>query len=225
MNPMSKHNFEFSRLPSIFATMKNFSTILLRKALHIQAGLFLIAVIVFQCKQNPGEASKTASVAPIDSSFMYTTPLSEETKAALAKLEDSTRISGDLGDQIISFIRNGVYDFGEQFKFISLKWEGRNANVVSSRRMEIDDLGKIMMLFPNMTIKIESYLNDSGDPKKDEAITQARVDFIKKELESFGVSGSRVDARGMGQSIPVADNKTEIGQMLNDRIELYITRL
>jgi len=225
MDSMPKHNFEMNRLPSIFEVMNKISATLLRKALHIQVALFLVAVIVFQCKQNPAGEKNTTNVAPIDSSFMYTTPLSEETKAALAKLEDSTRISGDLGDQIITFIRNGVYDFGEQFKFISLKWEGRNAKVVPTRRMEIDDLGKIMMLFPNMTIRIESYLNDSGDPKKDEAITQARVDFIKKELESFGVSGSRIDARGMGQKYPVADNKTDIGQMLNERIEISITRL
>lgn len=51
------------------------------------------------------------------------------------------------------------------------------------------------------------------------------MDFIKSELTAAGVQASRIETKGFGQKYPVGDNKTELGRMINNRVELYITRL
>ncbi|MBK9271265.1 MAG: OmpA family protein [Saprospiraceae bacterium] len=223
----SKLYLVVTRSNFIFAPMKKWSLILLQQAIYIQVVLFLLAVGVFQCAQNTKDKSSVNIVSDsiqVNDGSIVSVPLSEETKSKLAQLQDSTRISGDLGDQLIGFISTNVMDFSDQFKFIGLKWDGRTDKVVQNRRSEIDDLAKIMLLFPKMNVRIESYVDNDGNPKKDEELTLARVNFIKNELVTAGVDPSRIEVKGFGQKYPVGDNKTELGRMINNRVELYITR-
>lgn len=223
----SKQNLVIARLTLIFAAMEKMTSILLKQAVYIQIAVVLLAIGIFQCAQNkeksPAALETSASQQPIEPN--YEANLTEETKRALAQLADSNRIEGDLGEQLIRFISANVMDFGDQFKFIGLRWDGRTAKVVETRRSEIDDLTKIMLLFPKMKIRLESYVDSEGNPKKDEELTQARVDFIKNELTAAGIEASRIEAKGFGQKYPVGDNKTELGRMINNRVELYLTKL
>jgi outer membrane protein OmpA-like peptidoglycan-associated protein len=207
--------------------MEKMTSILLKQAIYIQIAVVLLAIGIFQCAQNkdksPVSSEKSANQVAVEGN--YGAPLTEETKRALAQLTDTNRIVGDLGEQLISFISANVMDFSDQFKFIGIRWDGRTAKVVETRRSEIDDLIKIMLLFPKMHIRLESYVDSEGNPKKDEELTKARVDFIKNELTAAGVEASRIEAKGFGQKYPVGDNKTELGRMINNRIELYLTKL
>lgn len=221
----TEQNFDNTGLLYNFASMKRIFHLLIKKAVFIQLMIVAMGIFIFRCVQDNGKKSSAAQVpVVIDSSFMYKTPLTEKTKEALKTLEDSSRIKGDLGDQLITFIQNGIVDLSEQFKFISLKWNGRTSKVIESRRAEIDDLAKIMVLFPKISIRIDAYVDNDGNPNKDEEITQARADYIKKELMAAGVEESRILAKGFGQKYPVGNNKDEFGRMINNRIEVYLTK-
>ncbi|HQX42929.1 MAG: OmpA family protein [Saprospiraceae bacterium] len=217
-----------NRLSIIFKTMNKLTTLIITRAGAIQVILAFALMVIFQCRQNDGASKSAGKTIPsnlADSSFMYTTPLSEETKSALQKLAEPTMVEGNIGEQMTTFIKNGIYDYGEQFKFIDLRWEGRSAKLKEKSRLEIDDLGRIMLLFPKLRIKMESYLDNNGNQKQDEKITQARVEYIKSQLVSVGVQPERIEVRGFGSKYPVGDNKTYEGRQINDRIEVTILQL
>jgi len=41
-------------------------------------------------------------------------------------------------------------------------------------------------------------------------------------LIDYGIDGSRIEAIGMGESLPVADNNTEAGKAKNRRVDIII---
>ncbi|MBK8402595.1 MAG: OmpA family protein [Saprospiraceae bacterium] len=68
-------------------------------------------------------------------------------------------------------------------------------------------------------------MDNNGNQKQDEKITQARVEYIKSQLVSVGVQPERIEVRGFGSKYPVGDNKTYEGRQINDRIEVTILQL
>ncbi len=191
----------------------------------------IIGIFLFDsCKkkeqdQTAGIQKISSSVIEQDSSILYTHSLSSETKQALDQLAQMTMIEGNLGNQLITFIKDGIYDYGEIFKFIDLRWKDNSAELIQKSRAEIDELAKVMILFPNMRIKMECYTDNQGDPKKLEKISQDRLEYIKKEVVAAGVNPDRIQIKGFGSKYPVADNKSMEGRLINNRIEITILKL
>lgn len=188
-----------------------------------------VLFILFSCKEKvtDGNAPRKFSATEIekDSTYLFKHQLSDQTRQALDQLNQMKMTEGNLGSQLSGFIRDGVYDYGEVFKFIELRWKGLTAELDAKSRAEIDELAKVMILFPNMRIKMECYTDNNGNPDKLLKVSQERVDYIKKEVVAAGVSPDRIDAKGIGSKYPVADNKTLEGQLINNRIEITILKL
>ncbi len=194
------------------------------------SGILFLSLLLVQCKSDtpktsPDSQKISSTEIEKDSSYLYKHKLSEETQKALGQLSQMPMTQGNLGSQMVEFIRDGIYDYGEQFKFIELRWKNNTAEIIPKFRAEIDELAKIMVLFPNMRIKMECYTDNHGDVKKLEKLSQERVDYIKKEVVSVGVNPERIEAKGFGSKYPVADNKTMEGQLINNRIEITILKL
>jgi len=190
--------------------------------------LAVIGCMTFmQCKKTEPKPIKDIGKAlnANDSIYLQKTALTPETKAALDLLAKQPMAEGSLGEQLVTFIGAGIYDFGEMFKFMVLKFHERDAVVIEKTRHEIDDLGRIMLAFPQMKIRLEAYTDNTGSAKKNEQVTIDRVNYIKSQLMSFGVTEDRVEAKGFGPKYPVGDNKTPVGQMINNRIELVLVKL
>lgn len=187
------------------------------------------ALFMGSCNQNKKEDAKVNlpidPVTGVDNPSLYTHKLSDETVKAIAQLEQDSMIEGNLGNQFVRFIKEGVYDYGQVFKFIDLKWNGNTAEPNPKFRAEIDELAKVMILFPALRIKMECYTDNNGKPEVLEKLSQARVDYIKKEIVNTGVNPERINVKGFGSKYPVADNKTMEGQLINNRIEITILKL
>jgi outer membrane protein OmpA-like peptidoglycan-associated protein len=85
---------------------------------------------------------------------------------------------------------------------------------------EIGNLAEMMKKHPEFKIQIEGHTDSVGDAKYNEKLSQRRADAIRKYLvEKFGIDGSRLTAKGYGESRPVASNATEDGREKNRRVE------
>ncbi|NOT37099.1 MAG: OmpA family protein [Saprospiraceae bacterium] len=191
-------------------------------------GILLGGISFNACKKKSAESTAKLPIDPVtgvDDASLYTHKLSDETQKAILQLEADSMIVGNLGEQLKNFIKDGVYDYGQIFKFVEVRWKDNSAELLPNSRKEIDELAKVMILFPAMRIKMESYTDNQGNLAQLEKISQKRVDLIKKEIVSAGVEEERISVKGFGSKYPVGDNKIMEGRLINNRIEITILKL
>jgi hypothetical protein len=82
----------------------------------------------------------------------------------------------------------------------------------------------LSLLNPKMYVEIRGHTDDIGSEKDNLALSMDRAFEVKGHLESKGVPGNRVTAKGYGESDPVADNGTETGRAQNRRTEFVIKK-
>ena len=73
---------------------------------------------------------------------------------------------------------------------------------------------------PQIRVRVRAYTDNVGSARYNQGLSEQRADAIRAMLEAQGVAASRIDAAGMGENEPIADNDTEAGRARNRRVEL-----
>lgn len=84
----------------------------------------------------------------------------------------------------------------------------------------LDEVVSIIGEYSDLNISIEGHTDDRGDADKNQELSSKRSIAVMNYLMEKGVSGSRMSARGFGESSPKADNSTAAGRKMNRRVEL-----
>jgi outer membrane protein OmpA-like peptidoglycan-associated protein len=69
---------------------------------------------------------------------------------------------------------------------------------------------------------IEGYTDSRGSDAKNQVLSLARAQAVRSYLITHGVADDKVAAVGMGESNPIADNKSTEGRANNRRVEIVI---
>lgn len=81
---------------------------------------------------------------------------------------------------------------------------------------EIAKLGQVEL---NSVIAI-GHTDSIGSDAYNQKLSERRAQAVKDYMVSKGVSADRIQIKGMGESQPVADNKTKEGRAKNRRVEI-----
>jgi len=76
----------------------------------------------------------------------------------------------------------------------------------------------------NTKLIIYGHSDSIGSAKYNKKLSLERAENVKKELIILGISADRIEAIGIGESQPIADNSTVAGREKNRRIEFEIVR-
>ena len=87
---------------------------------------------------------------------------------------------------------------------------------------DVEALLVIMRDFPNLKIVVEGHTDNAGDPAKNQKLSLWRASWVKQFLLERGISAERVEAEGVGDADPIADNNTEMGRAQNRRLVVRI---
>ncbi|MEK6607622.1 MAG: OmpA family protein [Myxococcota bacterium] len=87
----------------------------------------------------------------------------------------------------------------------------------------LDEVALVLQNNPTMQVRVEGHTDSRGNDRANEKLSQKRADSVKTYLGKKGVDGSRLEARGFGESQPIADNRSKIGREQNRRVEFMIT--
>jgi intracellular multiplication protein IcmN len=86
-------------------------------------------------------------------------------------------------------------------------------------------IAKYLNNFEKIDINVDAYTGDRGSNRRNLALSQHRADAIVDSLLRSGVDARLIFAKGYGEAYPLTTNKTEFGQLSNERIEISIRML
>jgi outer membrane protein OmpA-like peptidoglycan-associated protein len=73
-----------------------------------------------------------------------------------------------------------------------------------------------------LTVRVEGHTDALGSDAYNQSLSQRRAESVKKYLVDKGISSSRIEAKGLGESMPVASNDTAEGREQNRRVEIKV---
>jgi outer membrane protein OmpA-like peptidoglycan-associated protein/tetratricopeptide (TPR) repeat protein len=87
---------------------------------------------------------------------------------------------------------------------------------------ELDNVVRLMNENPKIKILISGFTDNIGKPADNLTLSKGRAVAVVNYLLNKGIKNERLSFKGMGETNPVADNKSEEGRALNRRTELSI---
>ena len=110
------------------------------------------------------------------------------------------------------------------FDFDRLQFETGKTKPQAASREQLQNIAHILAAYPNVKTTIGGYTDSVGARSANKRLSKARADSARRELTTMGVDASRLNAKGYGESHPVATNDTEEGRTKNRQISLGVTR-
>ncbi|MFW5870214.1 MAG: OmpA family protein [Candidatus Sumerlaeota bacterium] len=99
----------------------------------------------------------------------------------------------------------------------------QNSSALSKTGSEkLGDVADVLSDYPDNRVVVIGYTSNEGSDAYNMDLSQRRAQVVRNELVRRGVSSSRIEAVGMGESNPVAENDTEWGRRQNRRVEIEI---
>ena len=86
----------------------------------------------------------------------------------------------------------------------------------------LKDLAACLNANSAIRIRINGHTDSKGSSKSNLSLSERRAKFIAQNIIQNGISKDRIEWKGFGEEIPIADNKTEIGRSKNRRVEFEI---
>jgi outer membrane protein OmpA-like peptidoglycan-associated protein len=82
---------------------------------------------------------------------------------------------------------------------------------------------KVLAEWPRITLEIGGHTDSQGDDDRNLQLSQQQAEAVRHYLVEHGVDGSRLTARGYGETRPIESNSTSQGRAINRRIEFVRT--
>lgn len=94
------------------------------------------------------------------------------------------------------------------------------ADILPASQPQIDQVLALLREDPSLRLSIDGHTDDTGDATRNQRLSEARAQAVVAVLVAQGIEGARLEAKGYGQSRPVADNTSDEGRARNRRVEL-----
>ena len=113
----------------------------------------------------------------------------------------------DVGKSIV--LRNIFFDFDK-------------ATIRSESANELDRLIKLLTDNPTLRIELGSHTDSKGSDDYNMKLSQQRSQSVVNYLIGKGIATARLEAKGYGETVPIASNDTDDGRQQNRRTEFKI---
>jgi outer membrane protein OmpA-like peptidoglycan-associated protein len=103
-------------------------------------------------------------------------------------------------------------------------WAGpRSSGFAPNADAKMTSLADVLVNNPDYSIVIESHTDNNGTPDDLLSLTQERAKAIAERETSLGVPSARMQATGMGATLPVAPNTTAANRAKNRRVQIILS--
>jgi len=112
-------------------------------------------------------------------------------------------------------------------KVISLngvQFETNSAALTSASLPILDHAVTTLKDNSGIRVKVAAYTDSRGRDAYNLKLSEKRANSVMQYLTEHGIDASRMQAKGYGEAMPVADNNTEEGRAMNRRVELNVLK-
>ncbi len=96
------------------------------------------------------------------------------------------------------------------------------ATLSPQSRVELEKAIDLLKVNPTMKIEVGGHTDNVGDDAFNMKLSHDRAKSVREYLVSAGIAGDRIQAKGYGESNPIATNETDDGRKSNRRTEFII---
>ncbi len=105
-----------------------------------------------------------------------------------------------------------------------ISFEPGSSTIDENGAVVMDDIAEILQKCGEIRMEIGGHTDSQGREVMNEQLSQARARAVLDELRARRVLTASINAKGYGESQPIADNDTEAGREANRRIEFKLIR-
>ena len=109
------------------------------------------------------------------------------------------------------------------FVLEGVNFESGKSTITQDSYVSLMKVVDIMETFPESTFDIVGHTDNIGSKDKNMTLSADRANAVKNFLVEKGIAESRITTQGLGDTKPVASNKTPEGRAQNRRIEFIRT--
>lgn len=102
-------------------------------------------------------------------------------------------------------------------------FEFNKATIKSVSFSLLDEVAQALSDNPTIKVEIQGHTDSVGNDKFNLKLSQKRAESVKAYLVKRGIDAGRMDPKGYGENVPIADNRTADGRSQNRRVEFVIT--
>ncbi|MGR5527768.1 OmpA family protein [Vibrio maritimus] len=137
-------------------------------------------------------------------------------------MDSASKISAQRPNTIISNSKSNVVD--QRMKPITkIQYFSFNSIVLNSNaKSDLKSVADVLLSMPTTSATIVGYTDSVGSYKVNKRISELRANAVASYLRSLGVSPSKMNVFGYGESDPTGDNTTIEGRKKNRRVTVTI---
>lgn len=99
-----------------------------------------------------------------------------------------------------------------------------DSTLLTLAQVKLDQVAKALLAVSDRNILVEGHTDSQGSITYNQNLSQRRADTVRDYLIMRGYPADRIQALGMGEGSPVANNASPEGRANNRRVEIIIER-
>lgn len=127
--------------------------------------------------------------------------------------------------KILQELNKNLVSEGQTIEIKNLLFKADSATIDRTSYEVLDDIYGFLMSSDKIVIEIGGHTNNVPTDDYCDRLSTARAKAVAEYLVNKGVHPSKVQFKGYGKKIPLADNKTAFGRSKNQRVEIKILSL
>lgn len=106
----------------------------------------------------------------------------------------------------------------------NIEFDTGKADIKSESHPVLLEVGTILVQWPQLQIEIGGHTDSRGTDKLNQELSEKRAQAVLDYLQSKfpHLQAGQYTAKGYGEAVPIADNKTELGRAKNRRVEFKV---
>ena len=143
--------------------------------------------------------------------------LAEERAKAEARQQEAISKLNELQSQLIQVSKDALI-----LSMSDILFDVNKATLKQDLKTSLAKVAGILSVYQQFNVSIEGNTDNTGSEEHNMKLSQQRADNVRDFLVEQGIDGNRLTAKGLGMTMPVADNSTKEGRQKNRRVDLVI---